>query len=78
MVFCGWTQFPAPTCYGKWTPCHGSDSVAEFLRTMVNNHPHSTNPKRYLWKMVRTTSVLRSSVGERSRERSPEGLVVAL
>ena len=52
--------------------------MAEFLRTMVNNHPHSTNPKRYLWKMVRTTSVLRSGVGEGPREGSPEGLAVAL
>ena len=38
-------------------------TLAEFLRIMVNNHPHSTNPKRYLWKMVRSTSVLRSSRG---------------
>ena len=35
--------------------------MAELIRTVVNNHPHSTNPKRYLWKMVRAIIVLRSS-----------------
>lgn len=24
--------------------------VAELIRTVLNNHPHSTNPKRYLRK----------------------------
>lgn len=46
-----WPQFPAPTLLTQYC----GDLVAELMRTVLNNHPHSTDTKRYPWEMVRAS-----------------------
>lgn len=71
MVYCGWSRFPALLTQ------YCGDLVAELMRTVLNNHPHSANPKTYLWNMVRA-SIYWEAERKEGKTGSPGGLEIAL